>query len=258
MEGRFTRNTYMHEFITGLQFLTRIKLINQSYWEPDSFGRSVKFFPLIGAVIGIFIVVFNYIIGGVLPAAGFYMPQHVLAAILTAAPILITGGLHCDGFIDTMDGMFSGRSQERKLEIMKDSRVGANGVTAFTLLILLKWSIITDISPSLLPPALFSMPILGRFAMVIGIICFPYARVDGMGKAFAQHSGKNSLFIAAVLTFILLAPIGKQALISSLAVILFTIIFARYSCGTLGGLTGDVYGALTELSELIVLVMFLF
>lgn len=248
----------MNEFITGLQFLTRIKIANQSDWSPDSFGRSVKFFPVIGAVIGMILVAINYIIDGYLPTAGFYLPPHVLATILTAVPILLTGGLHCDGFMDTMDGMFSGRSQERKLEIMKDSRVGANGVTAFTLLILLKWSLITDIAPSLLPLALFSMPVLGRFAMVIGITSFPYARPDGMGKAFAQHANRNSLVIAAIFTILLLIPLGTQALLSCAAVLLFTIVFAKYATKILGGLTGDVYGAITELAEIVVLLMFLF
>lgn len=248
----------MNEFITGLQFLTRIRIANQSDWMPDSFGRSVKFFPVIGAVIGMILVAINYIIDGYLPAVGFYLPPHVLATILTAAPIMLTGGLHCDGFMDTMDGIFSGRSKERMLEIMKDSRVGANGVTTFTLLILLKWSLIADIAPSLLPLALFAMPILGRFAMVIGIMSFPYARPDGMGKAFAQHANKKALLIATLFTILLLLPLGKQALFSCAAVVLFTVVFAKYATNILGGLTGDVYGAITELSEIVVLLMFLF
>ena len=78
--------------------------------------------------------------------------------------------------MDTMDGIFSGRSKERMLEIMKDSRVGANGVMAFTLLMLMKWSLLMDLSPLLLPHALLVMPLLGRFAMTIGITSFPYAR----------------------------------------------------------------------------------
>lgn len=248
----------MHEFITGLQFLTRIKIANQSEWLPDSFGRSVKFFPIIGAIIGMVLVAINYIIDGYLPASGIYLPPHVLATLLTTAPIIITGGLHSDGFMDTMDGVFSGRSRERKLEIMKDSRVGANGVTAFILLILLKWSLITDIAPSILPLALFAMPIWGRLAMVIGITTFPYARPDGLGKAFAQYAGKPSLAIAALFTLFLIVPLGKQALISGVAVVIFTILFARYTTKVLGGLTGDVYGAITELAEIVVLTVFLF
>lgn len=248
----------MHDFITGLQFLTRIKIANQSEWKPDSFGKSVKFFPIIGAIIGMVLVAINYILDGYLSAIGIHFPQNVLATILTAAPILLTGGLHCDGFMDTMDGLFSGRSRDRKLEIMKDSRVGANGVTAFILLILLKWSLINDIAPSVLPMALFSMPVVGRFAMVIGITAFPYARPDGMGKAFATYAGKKSLIIGSIFTFLLLCPLGIKVLLSALLAIVFIMLFARYATNILGGLTGDLYGAITELAEVALLAGFLF
>lgn len=248
----------MQNFITGLQFLTRIRIAGQSQWQPESFGRSVKYFPLVGGVIGVILVALNYIIDGYLPVLGVYLPPHVFATLLTAVPIFITGGLHCDGFMDTMDGLFSGRSRERQLEIMKDSRVGANGVTAFVLLILLKWSLIADIAPTLIPLALFAMPVLGRFAMVIAITSFPYARPEGMGKAFAQYAGKTSLILAALFVLLLIVPLGKQAIISGGVVVLFTILFARYVTGILGGLTGDIYGAITEIAEILVLTVFLF
>lgn len=248
----------MQNFITGLQFLTRIRVAGQSQWSPENFGRSVKFFPVVGGVIGGVLVAFNYIIEGYLPVLGIYVPPHVLATFLTAVPIIITGGLHCDGFMDTMDGIFSGRSRERQLEIMKDSRVGANGVTTFVLLILLKWSLIADIAPTLLPLALFSMPVLGRFAMVIAITSFPYARPEGMGKAFAEHAGRSSLLLASLFVMLLIIPLGLQAILSGAAVIVFSVVFANYVKGILGGLTGDVYGAITELAEVVVLTVFLF
>ena len=248
----------MQNFITGLQFLTRIRVVGQSEWNPESFGRSVKFFPLVGGVIGVILVALNYIVDGYLPVLGVYLPPHVLATLLTAMPILITGGLHCDGFMDTMDGLFSGRSRERMLEIMKDSRVGANGVTAFVLLLLLKWSLIVDIAPTLLPLALFSMPVLGRLAMVVAITIFPYARPEGMGKAFAQNAGKTSLLIALFFAMLLIVPLGLQAILSGAAVIIFTLLFARYVTSILGGLTGDIYGAITEITEILVLTFFLF
>ena len=144
------------------------------------------------------------------------------------------------------------------LEIMKDSRVGANGVMAFGILTLLKWSLILDISPVLLPIALFAMPVLGRFAIVIGVTSFPYARLDGIGKAFAQFAGRKSLYIAAVLMLLLVVPLGKQAVLGGIGAILFTIFFSRYVTSLLGGLTGDVYGAIAEMAEVIVLIAFLF
>jgi len=248
----------MKNFITGLQFLTRIKIAKQSEWSPESFGRSVKFFPLIGGVIGVLLVLINQLLTEYFPLIGFYLPPHILTTILIITNVVLTGGLHCDGFMDTMDGVFSGRSKERMLEIMKDSRVGANGVMAFVLLILLKWSLIMDISSLLLPTALLVMPILGRFAMVMGITLFPYARPDGIGKAFAQYADKYTALISILFTLLLIWFCGKQALASFVMVSISTMLLARYFTNILGGLTGDIYGTLSELGEIMVLLVFLF
>lgn len=248
----------MKNFFIGLQFLTRIRLITQTEWSLESFGKSVKYFPLIGLVIGSILSLFSYFFIFYLPTHNIFVPKHVITTVLLILSIFITGGLHCDGFMDTMDGVFSGRSRDRMLEIMKDSRVGANGVTAFTMLFLSKWSLLLDISPENLVTALFVMPIISRLGMVMGITLFPYARPDGMGKAFAQYADKKSLIFATVSTFIFIVPLGSIAIISMASIVIFATLFCKYITKLLGGLTGDVYGALTELSEVIVLFVFLF
>lgn len=239
----------MQDFFTGLQFLTRIRVVEQTDWSLERFGNSVKYFTLIGAIIGLILAGLNYILSQ-------FLPQHVLAAVIVMSEIIITGGLHCDGFMDTADGVFSGRSRERMLEIMKDSRVGANGVMAFGLLLLLKYSLIIDMTPTMLTTALVVMPVIGRLAMVISITSFPYARPDGMGKAFAEYAGRNALFVAAIIALVIIIPFGLQAVISAGAAIMFGMVAARYFAKVLGGLTGDTYGAVTELTELIALLVF--
>lgn len=239
----------MQDFFTGLQFLTRIRIVEQTDWSLERFGSSVKYFTLIGAIIGLILAGLNYILSQ-------FLPQHVLAAVIVMSEIIITGGLHCDGFMDTADGIFSGRSRERMLEIMKDSRVGANGVVAFGLLLLLKYSVIFDMTPTMLTTALVIMPIVGRLTMVISITSFPYARPDGMGKAFAEYAGRNALFVAAIIALVIIIPLGLQAMISAGVAIMFGIAAARYFAKVLGGLTGDTYGAVTELTELITLLVF--
>ncbi|SFL38662.1 adenosylcobinamide-GDP ribazoletransferase [Pelosinus propionicus] len=248
----------MNNFITGLQFLTRIQVAKQSEWSPESFGRSVKYFPLIGAILGIILVLVHHVLAEFFPNGGMYLSPHVLSIFLIISNVLLTGGLTCDGFMDTMDGIFSGRSKDRMLEIMKDSRIGANGVMAFVLLAILKWSLIMDIPPQGLPTALFMMPLLGRFAMVIGITVFPYARPDGIGKAFAQYAGKYTLCIATILTLLFVIPLGKQAIVSLFAVIIVTLLFSSYVKKLIGGLTGDIYGAITEITEIVLLLVFLY
>lgn len=246
----------MKDFITGLQFLTRIRIYREVEWSAERFGRSVVYFPLVGAVIGALLASGCWLLATYLPLFHFTFPPHALAACLVVAHIVITGGLHCDGFMDTMDGIFSGRSRERMLEIMKDSRVGANGVTAFALLILLKWSLLLDMPVAKLPAVLFLMPVIGRLVMVIGITSFPYARPDGMGKAFAQHAGKTSLMAAGVYTAALTSLFGAATLLLCLAAVGAGVGIAVYISRQLGGLTGDTYGAITELTELVVLFLY--
>ena len=117
----------MKSFFIGLQFLTRLKLVNQTEWD-IYFGKSVVTFPLVGLVIGAFMALIYWLL---VP----YIPITLLALLLVVFEFLFTGGLHADGFMDTCDGLFSGRDRERKLEIMKDSRVGSNGVVGFVFLI---------------------------------------------------------------------------------------------------------------------------
>ena len=91
--------------------------MEQKDWCEKDFADSVRYFPLIGLVLGIIYAAFAALLLSFLPQNGILLPHHVVAAILLILPILLTGGLHCDGFMDTMDGLFSGRSRERMLEI---------------------------------------------------------------------------------------------------------------------------------------------
>ena len=158
----------MRDFITCLEFLTRIRFSHRTDWRDEDFSRSVPYFPLVGLVIGAFLGAVNYAL--VMVA----VPDFMRAALLILAEIIITGGLMYDGFMDTSDGVFSARSRERMLEIMKDSHVGSNAVLAVIVLILLKVSAYLAIYPQLLTPALIAMSVATRTFMVIFIVNFPY------------------------------------------------------------------------------------
>ena len=148
-------------------------------------------------------------------------------------------------------------ARERMLEIMKDSRTGSFGVVAFVLLMLIQWSALMDIGYQELPVAVFVMPIIGRLMMSTAITLFPYARPDGMGKAFAQYASRKVLVLMWLYSLAILAVFGKIALISLAAALLFMLMFARHVTAVLGGLTGDVYGAICTMCELVVLITFL-
>lgn len=240
----------MRHFITGLQFLTRIRIFHEHEWLPESFGKSVKFFPLVGAVIGFFLAGFAWVCVD-------YLPPHTLAVLLLFLWIFLTGGLHCDGLMDTADGVLSGRPRDRMLEIMKDSRVGATGVMVFGVVLVLKFSLLADMPPAALPPSLFVATVAGRLAMTLSVVMFPYARPDGIGKAFQEFAGKNTGAVAAVLALLLILPLGKIALFSALGGVLAALLLAFRLNKVLGGLTGDVYGAVTECCEVVALLLFL-
>ena len=240
----------MNSFLVGLQFLTRIHIVRQTVWTADAFGRSTRFFPLVGLVLGICYALAAWLL------VYFIGMRTLTAVLLLILPLLLTGGLHADGFMDTADGVFSGRERECKLEIMKDSRVGSFGVVSFVLLMFLQFALLLDMHPFLLVPALFIMPIIGRMAMVLAIACFPYARADGMGKTFADMADRKTIVTASVMTVVFVLPCGLLASVALMLGILFALLFCRAMTTTLGGVTGDVYGAVTVLTETLVLAIF--
>jgi adenosylcobinamide-GDP ribazoletransferase len=241
----------MNSFITALQFLTRIHVKNQPDLTMEDFGRSTKFFPLVGVVLGLIYMLVTWCLVAVFGWANF------VTTVLVLLPVLVTGGLLLDGYMDTADGVFSARSRERKLEIMKDSRVGAFGVIALVSLMMINWTVLRDIKLVLLMTVLFVMPVIGRMAMVMVIAFFPYARPEGMGKAFSDMADKKTLAVAGITTLLFVVPWG-QAAIAALAVGLgFAWLLGAWLTSKLGGLTGDTYGAVETLTETMVLVVFL-
>lgn len=238
----------MKGFWAGMQFLTRIRVVKQTSWEAEDFGASVKYFPLYGLVIGGILVGAYYIFS-------LIFPPLITAALILLLEVFITGGIHLDGFMDTMDGLFSGRSPERILEIMKDSRVGAHSVIALGLLYLLKFSIYYECPSALLFPALILMPVIARWAMLMGITTFPYARLEGMGKSFHQYAGQRAFLIGTLMTVIIVAPFQWTGLTTLVVAAAVAYLFCRKVTRQIGGLTGDVYGAVTELTQVVVLLV---
>lgn len=246
----------MNNFLVGLQFLTRITIRKNLDWSEKACGGCVKFFPFIGAILGAIYAAAGYIIYFLLPQYNIHPSAFLTGFIFLALNIFLTGALHCDGFTDTMDGILSGRKRERILEIMKDSRVGAHGATSLILLLIGKFAMFSDLNASLALTALFLMPIIPRCCMSSAVVNFPYARKEGMGKAFHEYSGSKDMMIASFFTCLVSIFLGTIAIIAYILTTLIMYCFNRYVSRLLGGLTGDVYGATTELGEFVVLFIF--
>ena len=249
----------MNSFLIGLQFLTRLFVVKQTVWTEQGFGKSVKYFPAVGAVLGL-------ICAGVVVAVNQLCLPLFTGAIGFATLIILTGGIHCDGLMDSADGLFSGREREKILLIMKDSRAGSFGVVAMILVAVLEVSTLTELarlSTWWLCAAIYSAPIIARLMMVVTIGAFPYARADGMGKAFAKFTTRRTILFAAGETLLLLLPLivsemfFLSAAVASVVALIVAWKFASFSTEKIGGVTGDIYGAITTLAELSALITFL-
>lgn len=235
-------------FLIALQNLTRIYIINIEFDE-KKFGQATGYFPAVGMVLGCLI----YILWDL----ANYINYGVAAAIVIVSGAVLTGAMHLDGWMDSLDGLLSGRNKERKLEIMRDSRSGAMGVVGLVALLLLKFSLLLNIPWQQAFKWLFLMPTIARLCMVYAIRFFPYARPEGFGKAYHQYTGNFQMVMATFFTIIPVFYFYKFTGLLMLLIFLFlTHIISNMMSKELGGLTGDTYGVITELMEVIILFAF--
>jgi adenosylcobinamide-GDP ribazoletransferase len=212
-------------------------------------GRSIAFFPVVGLIIGIILSVLYYTLHLIFPVP-------VVSAVILAALAIITGAHHLDGLMDSCDGMVAGRTKEERLAIMSDTRVGAFGITGAGIILILKYA---AISSSLTPAMLIAFPVISRWALTGAILIFPPAKTSGTGYAVKSGAGWPGYILAtlaALAVSILLNGLvmGTTLLACVLALIYFIgFIFTRLY----GGLSGDCYGALVEIGEVLALLLFI-
>lgn len=235
----------MKRLILMVQFMTRLPIPVKVEFKNEDLGKGNAWFPLIGGIIGLGTATV-YWFGSQLFVEGF-----VPAILALAAYIWLTGGLHLDGLSDTFDGLWSNRPRERVLEIMKDSRIGTFGALGLLITVLL------DIS-SLEPLAghwawVILAPVLGRYACVFGNTISSYARPDGMGKYFVEDCGWREFAWASVIAVpVAYCTVGVAGLVALLGVLGFTYLFTHWVQSKLGGITGDIMGAVIELNQVLV------
>ncbi|EAV43867.1 cobalamin synthase [Stappia aggregata IAM 12614] len=219
---------------------------------PPDFVRIARAAPLAGAIIAL-------PAAGVGVALGFtQLPLLVVAILLTAVLAATTGALHEDGLSDVADGFFGGATRERRLDIMKDSRIGAFGALAMMISLLLRVALLAALwqrfDPADAALLLLAGEAFSRTLLVWQWQCLPSARPGGLGARFGKPPRKTVLQ-AFLVTLPLLLP---AALLLSLPALLLAVLVAfsaAYSTGRLalskiGGTTGDVLGAVQQLSGL--------
>ena len=237
----------MISLLAAFQFLTTFPAVIRRSFTAGELGRAVGFFPVVGMALGGVL----YGLGSVLQ---LIFPTPIVAIFILAAWLLLTRALHFDGFLDSCDGLFGGFTPERRLEIMRDSRVGAFGVAGGGLLLLAKYSAIISL-PHL--SGLLLAPVMGRWILSIAIFAYPYARDKGLGRDMKDNVHWSQVILATLVS--LLAAwffAGWTGLLAFALAGLVLWLGAGFILRRIPGLTGDSYGALCELTELAVLLVF--
>ena len=212
-------------------------------------GPARAYFPLTGLVLGA-------ILAGLDFAASQALPPQVVSALLVAALLVLTRAIHTEGFLDTCDGLFGGYSRERRLEILRDTHVGAFAVVGGIALLLLKWTLLAGVPDAVRVGLLIVFPCLSRFGMLSTMAAFSYARSEGMATNFQSGTSRwqvaFGLATAAAAGGLLLGSAGLLLLGGAVAASLG---LGWWITGMLGGMTGDTYGAVNEVAEVTVLLL---
>jgi cobalamin 5'-phosphate synthase/cobalamin synthase len=258
--GSAAAGSVFRQFTLAVTFLTGIPLKVEGDVSPADLWRSMGWYPLVGLVLGA-------AAWGVYAGLLELLPGLVAAALVVILLEAVTRGLHMDGLMDTADGIFSGAPRERALEIMKDHNVGAMGVVAAVLLLILKVAALGALTRADAAAPLLAGWCAARALPALDVYAWPYARAAGTGEAFTRERTPGPLALAGVLlaagvvttVLVALAVTGAGAWYAGLAVAVIAmgaaLLVQAAVAKRLGGLTGDVYGMGIELAEAAALVV---
>ncbi len=235
--------------MAALHFLTIIPPFSHKPFDAKDLGKSVAYYPIIGGFIGLFLLVVDRLLSLIFPIS-------VVGALLITLWVGVSGALHLDGFLDSCDGILGGANSEDRLRIMKDERVGAFALIGGLLLILIKYTSLVSLF-NLRDQALLLSPIISRWGMSMAIVCFPYGRTVGLGKDIKSFADWRQALISTILTVIgawIIA--GFWGILILIIASLFFLGISYFFIKRIPGLTGDSYGAINELVEVLVLLAF--
>lgn len=240
------------ELGAALRFLTVLPVPGreQLFEKDEATPRLVvglPYFPLVGLLLGCLLWLLVLLLTPL-------VPQLALAALLVVALVILTGGLHLDGLMDSCDGLFGGHTRERRLEIMRDSRVGSFGVLGAACLLLLEFALFASIGEHSLPLALLVALPSARWSMALAVRVFPSARPTGLGAAFHQAVTTKGVALAGTVALAIVLVAGRwTGLIVWTTASATTLALGFWITRSIGGLTGDSYGALAEVAEVVAL-----
>ncbi len=238
----------MKYLLTAFDLLTTLPLPASKNWQAGDSGRSAVWYSLVGLCIGV-------LVAGAFALLQIYFSHVISAALALAFWVLLTGGLHLDGLADCFDGMFHASNPERRLQIMKDPHTGAFGVIGLILVLLIKFSALTSLSPMCAIGAILLSASFARWCVLLAGKQSP-ARPDGLGADFASGLRASAIIFGGLIPLglaIWLKGIGFLAIGLGLLVTALILFAAKKN---LGGITGDVLGMIVEIVEAMILLVF--
>jgi adenosylcobinamide-GDP ribazoletransferase len=239
------------DLLAAVQFLTRLPVPAGPY-EQESLARAVKFFPIVGLIIGSGSLLLYRLLTP-------HLPLTIVAVLVVIYLVAITGCLHEDGLADSVDGFGGGWERERVLEIMRDSRIGTYGAASLALSLLARVLLIASLPRLQVADYLLVAPVLSRWTTLPLSFFLSPAReggeteIDGQGARIAGLTGPTSLIVGSLFAFVIAFGLLRiRALIPVLVSAGVTLVTALYYKHRIGGVTGDCFGATNQLTEIAV------
>lgn len=243
-------NEKMKSLIIAFSMYSKIPMPHVQ-WDEEGMRYALCFLPVVGAVVGAVL----WLVGRLLLYMG--VGSLLFACVMTVIPVLVTGGIHLDGFLDTMDGINSFAPKEKRLEILKDPNCGAFGVIGGLVYFTLSVGLWSQAGEKALLPAALSC-VLSRSLGALSVVCFPKAKKTGLAAEFGSKAAKKTA--AAVLVLFALLSAGMLLFIQAavgLAMLLgaaLCFLYHYYNCRVnFDGITGDLAGFFIQLCELVCL-----
>jgi adenosylcobinamide-GDP ribazoletransferase len=236
----------IRSFFVAFSMYSKIPM-PKTEWTKEAMRYAMCFFPAIGLVIGGVLYLWFYL-------AGRLQGSLFFSAVAVLIPVVITGGIHLDGLLDTADALSSYKSREEKLEILKDSHAGAFAIIVGISYFVLYLGVYSRVTMEEMKVLAFSF-VLSRALSGLAIVTFPLAKNTGLAATFSDMAVKktvrNVLAVVAALTAAVM--IGIQPLLGSVvsvAALLTYLYYYRMSLKKFGGITGDLAGFFLTVSEL--------
>lgn len=234
------------ELVAAFQFLTRIPMPAIAF-ESDSLSRAVKFFPLVGLVVGAGAVLLQKLLTT-------HLTRPLAALVVLTYLVLITGFLHEDGLADTVDGFGGGWTKDRVLAILRDSRIGSYGATSLVLSLMARYLLLSSMPMEHFAAYVISAHVLCRWSSLPLSYFLPPAREqEGQGARIARLTSLPSLLFGSIFAATIVVFALRRASVAPLLVSLFVVILSGwFYYRKIDGVTGDCFGATNQLTEIAV------